>query len=85
MSWGRDDPGFPPSPDPAAQAEEHFYRLSLTDGPDEPPWECETCHDRGFISNGEDEGPCPDCAPTVHAQPATSAPVIDIEDEECPF
>lgn len=58
MSWGRDDPGFPPSPDPAAAAEEYFYQQSLMGGPDEPPWECETCRDRGFIVEGDHDPRC---------------------------
>lgn len=58
MSWSRDDSGYAPSPDPAAAAERHFYEQSLMDGPDEPPWECQTCRDRGVIVESDHDPKC---------------------------
>jgi hypothetical protein len=49
--WHRDDPGDPPSPDPAAAAEEYFNQLSLHEPPEDD--RCPDCHDQSWYVGRE--------------------------------
>lgn len=90
MSWRAGDPGFPPSPDPAAAAERHYAEQSWYEEPEDD--RCPMCGDHGVIlvslvGQEEAEVPCPDCsAPRTFPRGVPRLrPQIDSDDDEVPF
>lgn len=94
MSWGRNDPGFPPSPDPAAEAERYYAEQSWNEEPEDD--RCQTCFDQGVILVelvGQEavEQPCPKCSPSRPQWDdgwllsRMRPPVNDSDPEEVPF
>jgi len=83
VTWGRNDPGWGPSPDPAAAAERYYAEQDRMNGPD--PEDC-----------GGDCGSCMRCREDEREterqclvdEPAPSEfkkPLVEIDEEEVPF
>lgn len=79
MTWGRDDPGFPPSPDPAAEAERYYAEQSANEPPEDCDGDCGSCRRcyedaRYEAMRAEQDG-----------GEIEAAPVFEIEEDQLPW